>query len=410
MATGMTTQLKDMARSAPGAARGARPLATWKEDLTGMLVAIWPITALYFDGRNHNNKTGQESFFSLAHIVLYTGMSAFAVFLGLTLAKYQRQAGASPFRGIVDLKAIPVGYGVAFIGLCILGIAGPWDLIWHSVYGFEVNVEAIVSPPHLALFFGGLLVTSTGIRSMWAKRDLAPDFRTFLPAVISATLFTAMLGFITMYTSAWMTDVPPTTAFNDDIKNNFHDVVSNQDIGLTEGLRGYGDNLFPYHYYTVAWTLGALVISTLVLLGPTLLMLRRWRVPAPAFTLIYLLFGLQTCVMTQYRDPWILIPLVIGGATVDVLQTRLAPGPGLRLTLGGVRLIGPLTALTLWSSYFVVLAVHLGIGWKTPTWLGTIIIAVMAGFGVAFLVAPPSYGPRLVEGGEDLPAEALAAD
>ena len=79
-----------------------------------------------------------------------------------------------------------------------------------------------------------------------------------------------MLGFITMYTSAWMTNVLPTTAFNNDIKNNFHDVLSNQHIGLTEGLRGYGDNLFPYHYYTVAWTLGALVISTLVLLGPTL--------------------------------------------------------------------------------------------------------------------------------------------
>ena len=134
-----------------------------------------------------------------------------------------------------------------------------------------------------------------------------------------------MLGFITMYTSAWMTNVPPTTAFNNDIKNNFHDVVANQHIGLNEGLRGYGDNLFPYHYYTVAWTLGALVISTLVLLGPTLLMLRRWRVPAAAFTLIYLLFGLLTCVMTEYRDAWILIPLVIAGATVDLLQTRLAP-------------------------------------------------------------------------------------
>jgi uncharacterized membrane protein YczE len=139
-------------------------------------------------------------------------------------------------------------------------------------------------------------------------------------------------------------------------------------------------------------------------------MLRRWRVPAPAFTLIYLLFGLMTCVMTQYRDAWILIPLVVAGATVDVLQTKLARGPGQRLTLGGIRLIGPVTALALWATYFVVLAVHLGIGWKTPTWLGTIIIAVMAGFGVAFLVAPPSYGPRLVEGGEDLPPEALAAD
>ena len=70
MATGMTTQLKDMARSAPGAARGARPHATWKEDLTGMVIAIWPITALFFDARNHNNKTGQESFFSHAPNVL----------------------------------------------------------------------------------------------------------------------------------------------------------------------------------------------------------------------------------------------------------------------------------------------------------------------------------------------------
>jgi hypothetical protein len=409
MATGMTTQLKDLARSAPGAARGARPLATWKEDLTGMVIAIWPITALFFDARNHNNKTGQESFFSLAHIVLYSGMTAFAVFLGLLLARYQREAGASPFRGIVDLKAIPVGYGVSFIGLLILGVAGPWDLIWHELYGFEVNVEAIVSPPHLALFFGGLLVSSAGIRSMWAKRDLAPDFRAFLPAFISGTLFVAMLNFITMYTSAWMTNVPPSTAFNDDIKHNFHDVVTNQHIGLTEGLRGYGDNLFAYHYYTVSWTIAALTISTLALLGPTLLMLRRWRVPPPTFTLMYLIFGLLMCIQTQYRDPWMLIPLTIGGATVDLLQARLAPGPRERLTLGGIRLIGPLTALTLWSSYFIVYALHFGFGWKTPTWAGAIVIAVMAGFGVAFLVAPPSYGPRLVEGGEDEPVDRAMA-
>ena len=406
----MATQLKDLARSAPGAARGARPMATWKEDLIGMSIAVWPITALFFDASNHNNKTGQESFFSLAHIILYAGMSAFAVFLGLTLAKYQARAGARPLRGIFDLKAIPVGYGVSFIGLCILGVAGPWDLIWHSVYGFEVNVEAIVSPPHLALFFGGLLVSSAGIRSMWAKRDIAPDFTRFLPAFISGTLFIAMLNFITMYTSAWMTNVPPSTAFNDDIKQNFHDVVTNQHIGLTEGLRGYGDNLFAYHYYTVSWTIAALTISTIALLGPTLLMLRRWRVPAPVFTLTYLVFGLLMCIQTQYRDPWMLIPLVIAGATVDVLQQRLAPGPGQRLTLGGIRLIGPLAALSLWLTYFIVYAIHFGFGWKTPTWAGAIVIAVMAGFGTAFLVAPPAYGPRLVEGGEDLPPEALAAD
>jgi hypothetical protein len=410
MATGMTTQIKDLARTAPGAARGARPLATRREDLIGMAIAFWPITALFFDGRNHNNKTGQESFFSLAHIVLYTGMSVFAVYLGLVLAKYQARAGARPLRGMVDLKAIPVGYGVSLIGLCLLGIAGPWDLLWHSLYGFEINVEAIVSPPHLALFFGGLLVSSTGIRSMWAKRDLAPDFRTFLPALMSGILFTGILTFITMYTSALMTNVGPTSAFVDDVKQNFHDVISNQTVGLTEGLRGYGDNLFPYHYYTVSHALASMVITTLVLLGPTLLMLRRWRVPFPAFTVMYLAIGLLNCVMTQYRDAWLLIPLVIAGLTVDLLQRALAPGPNRRLTLGGIRLVGPVTAAALWFSYYAVMAIHLGIGWKPPTWVGANVLGVMAGFGVAFLVAPPSYGPRLVEGGDDLPPEALAAD
>jgi hypothetical protein len=395
------TQLKDLARSAPGAARGARPTATWREDMTAMALTVWPIVAMFFDGRNHNNKTGQESFFSLAHIVLYTGMTVLAAYIGLVLAKYQIRAGAHLRRGIVDLKAIPVGYGVALIGLCILGIAGPWDLLWHEAYGFEVNVEAIISPPHLALFFGGMLLSSLGIRSMWAKRDLAPDLREYLPALLSGILFLGMLSFITMYTSAWMTNVAPTSAFVNDVDQNFRDVVHDQTIGLTQGLRGYGDELWPYHYYSVSQALGALVISTIVLLGPTLLLLRRWRVPAPAFTLTYLAFGLLTSIMTEYRDAWMLIPLVIGGATVDLLQQRLAPGPGERLTLGGIRLVGPLVAATLWISYFAVMAIHLGIGWGTPTWFGTIIVAIMSGFGVAFLVAPPAYGPRLVEGGED---------
>ena len=182
MATGMTTQLKDMARSAPGAARGARPLATWREDLTG-------------DGDRHLADHGavlrraqpqQQDrpgvvLLARPHRALHGHVGVRRLPRPDRCAKYQARAGARPLRGIVDLKAIPVGYGVAFIGLCILGVAGPWDLIWHSVYGFEVNVEAIVSPPHLLLFFGGLLVSSTGIRSMWAKRDLAPDFRA-LPA------------------------------------------------------------------------------------------------------------------------------------------------------------------------------------------------------------------------------------
>ena len=46
----------------------------------------------------------------------------------------------------------------------------------------------------------------------------------------------------------------------------------------------------------------------------------------------------------------------------------------------------------LWISYFVVLALDKGIGWPPTLWVGALMVGVMTGFGVAFLVAPPSYG------------------
>jgi hypothetical protein len=93
------TRLIDSVREAPAAARGARPTTTWREDLNAMIIAFWPITALFFDGRNHNNKTGQESFFTTAHIVLYTGMTVFAIYVAVLINRYQLKAGANPSRG-----------------------------------------------------------------------------------------------------------------------------------------------------------------------------------------------------------------------------------------------------------------------------------------------------------------------
>ncbi|MDA0160104.1 hypothetical protein OM076_07510 [Solirubrobacter ginsenosidimutans] len=396
-----TSRLIESVREAPAAALGVRPTTTWREDLNAMILAIWPITALFFDGRNHNNRTGIESFFTTAHIVLYAGMTVFAIYVAILINRYQLKSGAHPSRGSFDFKAIPVGYGVSIIGLCILGVAGPADLTWHSLYGFEINVEAIVSPPHLALFLGGLLVSSTGIRSMWAKRDIAPSMREYLPALLSGILFIAMINFITMYLSAWMTNVAPTKAFVENLKH-FPDVMSNQHIGLSEGLRDYSGKLFPYHYYTVGQALGSIVISTIVLLGPTLLILRRWRVPDGTFTITFAAFGLLMNIMTEYRDAWTLIVLVLTGVSIDLMQHWFAPGPRRRLTLGGIRLVGSLAAVVLWFSYFGLLALEHGIGWKTTTWVGACVIGIGSGFGTSFLIAPPAYGPRLVEGGDDI--------
>ena len=393
----MAQQITELARSAPAAARGVRPVTTYREDLITATITIWPIVAMFFDGRNHNNKTGQESFWSLPHLFLYAGMTSVAVWVAIVAMKYQREAGVDPLKTkslIPDLKAIPVGYGVAILGFFSLGLGGPVDFIWHAKYGFEVGVDAIYSPPHLLLFFGGLLVSSTGIRAMWAKNDIVLDLKGFAPVILSATLFIGVMGFITMYLSAFMSNVTPTSDFVHDYQQNFKDPFDDQSVGLIHGLTGYGDSIWPYYYYSASHGIASEIVTTLILLGPALLMLRRWRVPFGAMTTIFLGYGLLASIMTSYRDWVLIIPLVLAGATIDVLQKRSGEQ---RLTLGGIRAVGPIAAAVLWLSYYGVLALDKGIGWEPTLWVGALMVGVMSGFGVAFLVAPPDYGPRLVE-------------
>jgi len=396
----MATHLTDMARTAPGAIRGVRPLTEWRDDLITMALLVWPITAMFFDGLGHNNRTGQESFFSISHLFLYAGATVTGLWLTWVVIKHQLAAGVDVRRLMIDFAAIPVGYGVALIGLGVLTVAGPADLIWHEVYGFEVGVDAIYSPPHLALFFGALLVASTGIRSMWAKADIAPDLKTFAPVILSAILFIGVSGFITMYLSAFMTNVSPTSDFWNDLAN-FNDVRSNQSIDVNSGLTGYGDDAWPYNYYSVSHGIASLVVTGLILLGPTLLIMRRWRVPFGAFALIYAGFGLHVNIMTEYRDIVLIVPLLLAGLSADLLQQRLGlqRSDG-RVSLGGIRVAGTAIAAVLWCSYFAVLALDQGIGWEPTLWVGALMVGVMTGFGVAFLIAPPAYGPRLVEADE----------
>lgn len=395
-------QLAETARTAPKAIAGKRPMTTWRDDLITMALAMWPITAMFFDARGHNNETGQESFFSLAHLFLYVGLTVLSLWIVRLLHRHQVAAGSDIRRLVVDVSAIPVGYGVAIVGLLVLSIGGPSDLLWHTAYGFEVSLEAIYSPPHLALFLGGMLVASTGIRSMWAKDDIAPTLKQFAPVIISSILFIGIASFITMYLSVFMTNVSPTSDFMAEIEK-LRDVRFDQTVDLNEGLTGYGDSLWPYYYYSASHGIASMIVTTLTLLGPALLLLRRWRVPFGSVTIAFVVLGLLLNIMSEYRDvAMVMIPLLITGLTVDLLQRRLARSRNDgRVSLGGIRIVGTGAATALWISYYAVLALDKGMGWGPSLWVGALIVGIMTGFGVAFLIAPPAYGPRLVEAEEE---------
>ena len=98
--------------------------------------------------------------------------------------------------------------------------------------------------------------------------------------------------------------------------------------------------------------------------------------------------------MTEYRDWPLIISLTLAGLAIDLIQRRTGEK---RLTLGGIRTTGPIAAAVLWISYYAIMALDKGIGWEPTLWVGALMIGVLTGFGVAFLIAPPSYGPRLVD-------------
>ena len=77
-------------------------------------------------------------------------------------------------------------------------------------------------------------------------------------------------------------------------------------------------------------------------------------------TLIFIGYGLLVNVMTSYRDIVLIIPLMLTGIAIDLFQSRAKAGE--RLTLGGIRAVGPLAAGVLWISYYAVLAADKGLG------------------------------------------------
>jgi len=123
-------------------------------------LGAWLIGALFADGWAHLNVPELESFFTPWHLALYTGFAALAGWIGW-LGYRHRGAGLR----------FPVGYGWGAVGVVVFAVGGAADLGWHQVFGIEAAVDALVSPGHLILFAGVMLMLTSPLRSAWWGRD-----------------------------------------------------------------------------------------------------------------------------------------------------------------------------------------------------------------------------------------------
>src|SRR4051812_7369286 len=160
-----------------------------RDEIAYMIGGLWMVTGLYLDGWSHQaNKP--ETFFTPWHGLLYSGFAAIMIYSGL-IAVRDAKDGAKPVISVGDDR-------IAALGLVLFSVGAVFDFLWHTIVGIEVDIEGLISPTHLLLMTGGLLMVTLPVRSA-----LRSDEPAELPVFASVTLAMGVAAFFLMYLMPW---------------------------------------------------------------------------------------------------------------------------------------------------------------------------------------------------------------
>jgi hypothetical protein len=340
----------------------ARPRTSWMDDMVVALASGWVIAGMVLDAWAHTHQR-LESFFTPWHGVLYSGFVVVTAWMAWIVlrARLPHRAG----------EAVPVGYGLGLVGVGVFLVSAIADGIWHTLFGVEVGIEAQFSPTHIGLFLGALLIFTTPLRAAWSSSEPgpAPTIRAFLPAVLSLAWATLLVQFLFLYVSAFREDAP----------------------SLAPGQSGATLATIPAVLeITRVRGLVSLQVTNLLLLGPVLLVLRRWRPPFGTATLLFGMVAALVAVVDEFARGEVVVVALAGGLAADWLIARSARWPD-RTRAHRAVAIG--TPLALWASYFLAVQVRWGIAWPAELWAGSVVFAALGGFALSLLMVPPPAPP-----------------
>lgn len=281
----------------------------------------------------------EEGFATPEHTVIYGGVVLAAVLVvAVTLARRYETPGWR--------AAVPDGYGHGLLGLALFALGGPGDFVWHSLFGAEANVEALVSPTHLLLATGAALFAASPLRANWRRQGAVGPLAQFAVAVPAALLLTVFTGF-TLYAHPAV-------------------VVPGSELA------------WP------ALPLAGLQLQAALLAGTLLLVVGRFRL-APGW--ITVLVAFNGAGMTLVGETVHLLPAyLLAGAVGDLLNATLEPSAD---RPGANRLLGAAVPGTLAAAHFGTLAFREELVWTVHLWAGGVFLAAAAGLLVSYLVVPP---------------------
>jgi hypothetical protein len=363
----MTLLDQEITMTSGRSASAPRPRATRRENLLTVVFAGWLIAGLFVDGWAHNNDK-PESFFTPWHGIFYSGFGATAAWMGWIVQKRRLEGATGP-------AAVPVGYGLGLLGVAVFALGGLFDMVWHEVFGIEVDLEALLSPSHLILFSGGLLVVTSPLRAAWADPEsMVPSFRQFLPALLSVTLATATVAFFFMVFAPTLSGAMSPGPY----RFIAHSFGANSDTAswITEEvqLEGYA----------------AILFTTIILMAPALLIMHRWVLPFGTLTFLFGVVSTLVASIESFGQGFTFASAALAGLAGDLLYQRLQPAPDRPWRL---RAFASVVPPVMWLAYFAILATSPGVGWSVELWGGVCVMSAMVGFGLALMTVPPPVPP-----------------
>ena len=334
------------------------PMGATRFDLVVMVLALWMVGGVFVDGWAHLNVAStQETFFTPWHGILYSGFAAVSAWMAAPLVRHRTQPLADRIRA---------GYGLGFVGLVVFGAGGVGDGVWHELFGIEIGIDALLSPTHLLLLTGGLLVLTSPVRAAWGTAGSAPRMMSFLPALLSITLTAALLAFFFAY--AWGAfDTSPAAAV--------------PQAALDEQAKGHAAA-----EGVIASGILSRLLTTVILIGPLVVILRRWHPPVGTVTILFGTVSGLVFVLAEDVSAALLIAPIVAGMLTDLTIKAVGSGRTSRWWMYG---IAASSSLFLWVGHFVALSATHGLGWTPELWGGAIVLAVLTAAGLAVVAFLP---------------------
>lgn len=331
---------------------GTHGVAPHSPAFTNVMAALglWFTGGVILDGWAHNHlDSALETFFTPWHGVMYSGFAACGIAL-LAMAIRGRRAGR-PWT-----SSLPDGYFPSLIGAGVFAAGGGFDMFWHLTFGIEKDIEALLSPAHLVLAVGAVLMLLGPVRAAWRSAE-TPRGSAWIPVALSLACAVTIISFM----------------------SQFAHPVRMGAVGMRPEDGTVADLM-------QGRAVAGIIVQLALLTGAMLLAARRWGVALPRWFFTFV-FGANAFAMHYMTDVRAIVPAAaFAGLLADLKLRRLRPAAADTHAFRNMAVSVPAEYALL---YFVFLMGKEPLWWSVHMWTGTVAVAGITGLLLSYVLIPP---------------------